>query len=819
MKQFLFLAFLLSSFFSAGQENDPYFYPFKEADGWGVKRANGQELFPERYDAISISSNVYTPYKNRIRVKKNGKWGVVDSFGVELIPVEYPSIEIDEFGYDIGTNNDYLNGTRGFLSLNGDTLVPFDNAFYSTLDIGGRGDFLILALKSARDEGSAIYSSDGIRRTDYDFADVIGIDSLQMMKSVNNIPQYYFGVHSLKTDKYGVYDGVNKRIVVEPIYDYVCVSWCALSKNPQLHPGPVAYTGTTPVFHMQTGDDMRLINTRGDIIFSSNDVVGWDEKKKYYVNENGDAREVLGEHATNYSGNDDPPYVMKDSEGYFFVDSTGTSLLDDKRFLGIVKYNHSSDKRREANLFVVSNEYYQKSILDHSLNERIPPKYVSVDFYKRNLICKKGDNTYDFYDSLLVLLDYDPSEESDEVIREQNYFFTEVIENPSKGLLYGIKSKENEVLIPPKYFRSEFVGKYKTRSDSSFYILSNGESVDVFSERLELLMHFEADNYSFYEPWTPGGRSFLRLAKQNKFGLYDLSAKEWLFQDKPCISIDSILLHKQRKDGLILSSRIEWYKNEPYFWVYDQLSGWNLYDMQGNLYLKWKRQSSVPPKIVYREGEFTFAMQQIERQDELVCYLANHEGNEWIESRRLIGYHFVPELDRVFLSFPGRENTHLVLDNHLNVLGEINGTIRTYPNRAMYIHLDLEDSICRYVYDGGEVVMEDATWINNRGKGIYNISTTNGNFLITQYSNGFTKRYLREPDDFTKEVIGCMIEDAPGNRRYDFYNFFGELLFENYRYRERYRSRGMGGYMIIDNEDEELWLTHDGTVFHRNKLE
>lgn len=770
-----------------------------------MKRADGIALFTERYDSILISN--YLPYKNRIRVQENGKWGVVDSAGKVKIPLIYSFIENDEFGYDVGDNESWLNSTAGFLGFNGDTIVPFEHAFYSTLEIGNQGDFLVIALKDKGQDENAIYSSDGIRRTEYEFDEVIAIDSVRFFKSIDGIPSYYFALHSLKKDKCGVYDGLNKRIVVPPIYDYVCSGWCALSENPLFHPGPIAYTGTTPIFHMQLGDEYRLINIHGEIIFSSKQVSGFDDSKKYYVNENGIAKKVVGT-CSETDDNLAPPYVMKDEAGYFLVDRDGNPQLASKRYPYIAKFNHSKLKEQEFNRYSLEDEYHLKSMLDHTLKERIPPNYVSISFLENNIACKRGDGNFDFYDSTYMKLDYDPRI----FMPTHSFLYYE-------NYQYGIKSKDSVVLVPPKYLLHEEISKWDTDSDTLFHILSDlSTSVDLYNERFEKIRHFDADYFQFFNRYEAWKRTLLFLIKKDQFSVLDLESDEWLIKDVLCIPSDSIDSYRIANPNWNLSPRFEYYGTDLFFWVYNLETGWNLFNEEGNKVLSWNRRTEHHPKILFMDNAMTFVNQECELDGKRVSYFANDIGEELFIEDDLYDFRFVPEMNRVFISFLSNLNFSHVYDSHFNFVEDINGTVYSLKNEPFYIHLDRSARRCEIVTLDEIHVLNDAVSVNAFGEGIYSIRADSAYYLVTKYSQTPLKRYKVNPFEITKKVLGCRSKGDWDSRVLDFYDLQGKLLFENYE-RVYYRSFiYIKDFFIIKNDDEELWLTENGVVYHRNAL-
>lgn len=810
MKYCLLFILTFFSFISLGQENEFHFYPFKDSRGWGVKRADGIALFPARYDSILISN--YLPYKNRIRVQENGKWGIVDSAGKVKIPLIYSFIENDEFGYDVGDNESWLNSTAGFLGFNGDTIVPFEHAFYSTLEIGNQGDFLVIALKDKGRDMNAIYSSDGIRRTEYEFDEVIGIDSVRFFKSIDGIPSYYFGLHSLKNDKCGVYDGLNKRIVVPPIYDYVCSGWCALSENPLFHPGPIAYTGTTPIFHMQLGDEYRLINVQGEVIFLSKQVSGFDDTKKYYVNEKGEAREVVGK-CPESDDNFAPPYVMKDDAGYFLVDRDGNPQLGSKRYPYIAKFNHSKLKEQEFNRYSLEDEYHLKSMLDHTLKERIPPNYLSISFYGNTLVCRKGTGEFDFYDSTFVKLENDPRIQ----LPKHNFFYEESVEHGTAR--YGVRSKDSVVLTPAIYRLKKYVSKWETESDTGFYILTDPSgALALFNEEIEKVMHFDADSYRFYSRFYANRRVLLVLMNKTELSIFELETKDWLMKDQLCISQDSINKLRLTNQHVNLGPKLEIFAGQLFFWIYNLETGWNLFNEEGRKLLQWNRKTASEPSIIFMNDSVIFALQRISDDDGQRIYFVNNQGDELAVQDELFDVRFVPEMNRVFLSFRSKHKYYNVYDNEFNFVEEINGSVYSLKDEPFYIHFDRKAHTCEVVTKQGIQVLTDAVNVSSVGEGIFTIGADSTNYLVTQFSYDSLKRYWNEPSEVTKMVLSCPKEGFIENRKLDFYDLQGKLLFENYELAHYRWFFHRDDFFIIKNDDEELWLTENGVVYHRNPL-
>ncbi|MFT5820549.1 MAG: hypothetical protein ACI8ZM_001792 [Crocinitomix sp.] len=388
MKLIWIIFFLLFTSIGFTQAWDIDFYPFKDANGWSLKHANGERVLNEYYDSLILSNN------NRIQVKRNDFWAIIDSTGNVLIPFQYHFLKLDAFGYFFYPQEKLPSNKHGFLSLQGDTLIPLVEHSLFTCGIANKTDFLFMAYDKY--SNTAIYSSDGIQRTGFDYSEILEIDSTRFLKSSPHNSAFYFALETI--DKgYGVYDALGKKIVVPPIYDDVCVSWCFLSYNPHIRSGPLIYMGKDPVFIMNKDDHPHVIRANGELFYQNDTISLSNSKNRYYLFENGETR--LDTINCTEKKDDQPPYIFRNEQGDYLVDFEGNPIAKEKIYHEVI--TKVFDKEKERLYFEVTDQD-SVGLMNEFGRMKIPQIYTSVELIESKDVnyfrAKKGKKQFDLYD-------------------------------------------------------------------------------------------------------------------------------------------------------------------------------------------------------------------------------------------------------------------------------------------------------------------------------------------------------------------------------------------------------------------------------------
>ena len=311
---------LLISFVSLGQIHNN-FRPFKDADGWGVKRITGEELFSERFDSISPSLFIGI---NQIKFEQDGKWGVVDTTGKIVLPARYGNILSDPFGYRIFTGEAIIS-PQGFINKEGDTLVePKYLDVWSETVVPEKEFVLIVTPFGSDDLIYGMYSSEGKQVLDCIYSEIAPIDSSQHIFHQDVEGTHHFALLDAKGEKAGVYSTVYDKIVVPVIYDDVCYTWCSEGGFSNIHKqeGDIVYTGERPFFKVKKDGKYVFLKDDGTLIFDS----GMSTRSgKFYLNSIGELSPYVGK-CVEFDFNAKPPFIMKENGMYFLVDQYGVPI-------------------------------------------------------------------------------------------------------------------------------------------------------------------------------------------------------------------------------------------------------------------------------------------------------------------------------------------------------------------------------------------------------------------------------------------------------------------------------------------------------------
>ena len=696
---FLFFLFTIP-FLCYSQKKDYWFYQYKNENGWGIKYNNGEKLFEETFDSLD------THYKSRIRARKGNDWGVIDSLGHEIIPFEYNRIHIDEFGYIVQSKSG-----SAFLSLKGDTLVPFGEYFFFSKAIGEKGDFLILV--SYDGNIHAIYSSDGVQRTDFKYLNVVGIDSAAIMKSPKTNP-YYFALESIEK-KYGIYDGINKKIVVEPECDDACISWCRVIQNPHFRNSPILYTGNSPFFQMVKDDQPIIIKHTGEILFESDSISNSDFKRRYYLSDDGSMSLVEGKCVEKkvYP----PPYVMQDENGYFLVNKDGSYFEKTKIYHDLISKIRCEVSLEESIYFIITDSN-KVGLMNTSGEWLLKQEYEHIDH-------SKEDETYYFK----VLKKNEEPIYYDQEFKE---FSSKLgITNPlphvyKKDTLFGVMDVDSTWLIPAIYKSLEILekGSYhggKNKKIIKGYLFGSEQGfVDLFDKNFEKIERFEAkefltahgismiDNYDKY----------LFLYNEQTMSLYDFDNKRYVINEKRFRP----LFKENHVDNQII-------KGSKYFYVKDFSNNLHVIDSMGkSIFISpLKSELNVIPSL-------------IEAGDFLVLKKTYHD-----EDRKLVSLHFQSETGKTldldsnevgeyfdlfyhektqtfFMSTHSKAKTRLLYDKNFNLLDTLEEKEKIKIYEEFYI-LSNNELNCTKVFPYQDSVALTLSYKNfyrlEHGSGVY----------------------------------------------------------------------------------------------------
>lgn len=792
---FLFFLFTIP-LLCYSQKKDYWFYQYKNENGWGIKYNNGEKLFEKTFDSL------FTTYKSRILAKKDDYWGVIDSLGNELIPFKYSEIDIDEFGYNVGRMRNI-----GFLSLKGDTLVPFDDQFIYSIAIGEKGDFLLLVSNDS--DINAIYSSDGVQRTDFEYLQVTGIDSAAFFKSPTIHP-YYFGLESVEK-KYGVYDGINKKIVVQPEYYDVCVSWCGIAENPHLRKSSILYVGEDPFFMMEKDGRPVVIKNDGEILFESDSISNVDFKTRYYLFDNGSLSQVEGKcvEKRDYP----PPYVMQDEKGYFLVNKDGSYFEKTKVYHDLISKINYELNSKETIFFIVTDNN-KVGLMNDSGEWILKPEYEHIAYYKDNrtdyLEVRKKNEKTKYYSKEFQVISSEP---------RKPYLLPNV---HKKDTLFGVMDVDSTWLIPAIYKSLEILykqsyhdGKYKNIIKGYLFEGEQG-FVDLFDNNFEKIERFEASEFltSNGVNIISDNYQYLFLYDEQVLSLFDFDNKRYVIKEKPFKPL------RQFKDA---NSQV--IKGDIYFYLRDFSDNLHVIDSMGKTIFisPLKSELDVSPSLIKAGDLLVLKKIYYDKDRKLVSvHYQSSTGKTIDKNKSEIGenyYHFYHEKTQTFFFKTHYKSKIIeVYDRHFNLLNTLEGEVKLYED--FYILSNKEQDLAK-VYTSQDSV---ALTLKNKyfdrlehGSGVYSKLDTSY-ILLNEFTLLSPLKYYPHPPYYLdkKGLIMMLKNYYERPYKYDVFHPSGKLILEDYEFTKRSRSYSGKNYFVFENEVEEIWLTEEGIIYHKN---
>lgn len=791
-KSILFYLLIFTSIPAYSQQGDYAFYHYKDPDGWGLKYSNGEKLFENNYDSLIV----FPYYKNRIRVKKNDYWGVIDSMGTELIPSRYAYIENDPFGYraySYYSNNLVISA---YLSMNGDTVVPFGPYSVFSRSIGNGSNYFVLLMG---DEGKeAIYSSDGIKRVDFDLLNVWEIDSVPFFQSSVEVPVYYYAIESTD-NKFGVYDGLGKKIVVEPIYDFVCYGWCKDAINPHFREGSVLYTGDNRVFVMVKDDHPVVIRKNGDILFSSDTISYSKTKAKYYLSEEGKLTRVEGKCMENKDF--PPPYIMKDDKGYFLVNKDGSYFEGTKEYHDLITKDQCAERYGSVYLAVTDNG--KLGLMDLTGKWLLRQKYESCECNRRNkkspyFILKEG-GVYKYFDPEFNELPYAPGT---------------VKELPSilmKDSLYGVMDVDSSWLIKPEYTSHSFILDARIRKVMGYVFQKKGEYIDLYDTIFHKTHRFKTKEYLVKGNFYINDQQYLFLYDEKQVSIYDLPGEKWIIKEQPF--------------GIWPGGAVQQLDSSIYFYLVDNSDNLYILDTSGQQLFKTSVKSewkiiptlvSYPDELILRKTYFNKDnyVEKMEFQNRAGKLIEINDGT-YSRDYSLM-YH--PKSKTYLLRAVYRGTEIKVYNKDLDLVRTTNEHLKTFD--SFYATFD-KDKKEYHIYTAPDTIALTlkTDWIAKTKYGSSaRANTDSGHVLLNEYTLKAPLRYYRSTAIYLGKkgmIIMRRFGEKEDDNRYDLFAPSGELLLENYEFASKSRSTLGPEYFVFENEKEQIWLTDEAIIYHR----
>lgn len=782
---------LLTTLYSKAQKDQYDFYPYQNDNGWGLMYRNGEKLFEDTYDQL------ITYDKNRIRVIKNGLWGVIDSTGKVLIPTKYAHIENDQFGYRVFSHysDDLVIG--GFLSMTGDTIIPFGPYSAFTREIGNNEDFLLLLMDDERIE--AIYSSDGVQRTGFDFENVYEIDSLKFMKSSAGKPTYYFALET--TDKkYGVYGGLEKRIIVEPIYDYVCFGWCSEPLNPHFRSGPVIYTGSTPAFTMVKDDHPVVIKKNGELLFETDTINVSKFHTRYYLSEMGDLTTVEGKCVEHLDL--PPPYVMKDDKGFFMLNKDGSYFEGEKIYHDeIVKGRCLKD--RTGPMVIIIKDHGKAGLMDSVGHWVFEQKYEYVSCPNWNntayYMLKESGKDPVFYNLQLNRLEHAPG-----TVRKPPYI-------AKHNGFYGVLGEDSIWLVKPQYNSFSNRMDRQVRGLKGYIFQKENEGIELLDTTYKVTHHFETKNYLLKGNYYINDQEYLILYDSSKVSIYDLENENWIIKDKPY--------------QIWLGGTTQQLDSTIYFFLQDKDKNLYVLDTMGetifttsfkdfyNIAAKLERHSE---KLILRTTYYN------EDNGVVLIKFQNEEGaniditDGANDGETYLSYH-APTHTFIVGNVYAKRPTY-VFDSSFNFVRRTMDRIVTHD--SFYTISNGRDQIEYPIYISPDSILFTikTSWINRmRDSRSTYAYTDSGYVLLNAYTIVRPLNYYHSDPIYLDKSGLFIMRTTPLDpiSKYDVFLPSGELIFEDVEFVSQAKQFYDPKYYVFEKDGEQYWLTKDGFTYYK----
>ena len=779
---------------SDAQLNDFTFYPFKDDSGWSLKYVNGDRLFEEYYDSILVRD------KNKIRVRKGEFWGVIDSTGKQLISFNYNFIKNDEYGYIAYEQYSFLSSIQGFLSFQEDTIVPFGRYSIFTHRIGEGIDYLLTLVND--DQEQAVFSSDGIQRTSFNYSNIVGIDSAKLFRLGMDYNTHYFALETL-SKTYGIYNAVEKKIVAEPIYDDVCFSSCYQAINPHKYLGPIVYTGKAPVFIMSKKDHPVVIKTTGEIIYESDTLSYSKYKQRYYLSENGLITSVEGECVDRQDL--PPPYVMKEEGGYFLVNHNGSYYGENKKHHDFISKNLYSEQPEGAIYFQIEDKG-KVGLMNKHGEWKLPQVYDEVTYTRSSeggyFRAKRAEGDYTYFDLSLRKLNTAPG------IKKE---FPRI---SIKDSLYGILSKDSTWLVEPVYNSYDFIFDSNIENITGYIFQKENKYIEIFNKQFEKTNDFKAELYQLVGNYHNNEDKYIFLYENRHLSLYNLGKDKWLF--------------KGESYKMPVNKYINHIDNDIYFVLDDYSNNTRIFDRDGEIVFETqnsKDTTMVSELVTCESSPLILRKYYFNMEKEIIkIQYQNSNGN-------IINVNEGNNSKNYYLTYNNVANVYLLISTRSTSIQEIkvyDSDFKLkriveghYKSHGRFYSVRNNTKQCSF-YGANDSLLKilECNWL-------YKIENSSSIYMIDEgvsvLINDFTLRedlkyYRGSPVSIgRKGVFMVHLLDDETHRLVDVYGADGTLVLKGYSLKFSGRQFQNSKYYVFENDRQEVWLTENGVKYHLNE--
>lgn len=761
---------------------------YKDASGWGLKWSSGKTVFPGHYDSIDVLS------KDLIKVQKDGLWGIINPSEKIVIPLHYEQLNQDQFGYYIKSNDLY-----GYISKKGDTIIEPQEHFLYTYEIGKSGDFLFLATNN--DNKEAIFSSDGQQRTTFNYTTIIAIDSAQVMKTSSGHTNHYFALESVD-EKYGIYDAVNKIIVVEPIYDDVCVTWCYQTHNPHLRFGVLLYTGNDPIFMMSKNNHPVVIRQNGDIFYENDTLSFSNYRKRYYLSQDGKLSEIEGKCKDQFDL--PPPYIMQDDSGYFLINHDGSY------FHGQKEYHEKISKgfylgHKEGPYYYQIEDNGKVGITDSTGKWLLPQSYTDLRFVKSKqyqIFSAKKNGQYCYFD-----LNLNP-------IPEHPGLVIHYPKIKKQGDMYGVLSADSIWLIDPVFTEVYTKITHNSFGPKQYVFQRNDDKVLVYDTTFKLLNEFRGESFTYIQHPIIEDQDYLILNYHEKLSLYDLKTNKWILKNRDLVT--KINGYYQHIDST------------SYFFLRDEKNNLVVIDEKGEAVLTTtdSKKYNVTLQALKFGPHIVFKKSFYDENSDIhsVEFIINDKHSIAVDKDDNSSNYYLTYIDLsdifILASVYDLEKEQFIYDSSFHLIRKEVGLFRNY--NTYYCFQDFEKNECRfYGINDSLLKTTECNWIQK-------VEFTNCIYLsqkekITLVNENMLYTSLREYRDRPmllgrKGLFMVLLLNDESYRKVDVLNANGEVIIHDCRYVKSSSQFEEPKYFVFQTDPEELWLTEEGIIYHRNKL-
>lgn len=798
MRTLFFLVFACSlAYHSQAQRSG--FYPFKDSEGWGIARSNGVQLSTQRYDSI-IPPRFY--HLNSIKVAMNGNWGVIDSLGNEVVPLLYDDISIGSFGFEVKRN-----GKSGFRNLKGKLIVPVE---FNWVAIFGmiNGDFYLQCYKD-REGGvlpMAIWTSDGIQRTGYDYEGSYNIEPALFNFMNMHKNDRFIELESLD-GKVGVFDLEQKKVVIPVTYPMETTFHAQVEfyANGIYN---ITYTGTDTILHVVEEGAHSLFKLDGNQFFSTRDLNFFNLRKEYYVDENGKHKIIDGKvMEPNHLA--PTPHIVYSNGVYHLIDRNG-ERINSENYTSLSRLVVQIDKDEHFFFLVQRSPKDSIGLYDANFKRIIPHKYSQIkwDIYKQRFEAKPNRGPRHFYSMTGEDLTGKPSFDSKAYI-----FSNGKINSDSR---YGLVQDDGTVLVDTLYSRSRQFSHYETGFDGGLLQLYNNELTDCYfyDVKRSALHHFEGKLIWFVKSDQDMDNAAVIVLHEKSFDVFSLSKQKYLIKDQQIFANKKVISGDTSR---YFSPQKHMIDDEVYWSVGRQNYGWNLFDSKGTLLEFWEDDLPTMKLLHYSNSAYCVHFSPLSNAGN--SYVKNQTGDT-LEIRKQEVFEYYSKLGVYYWYGAYERRGSAIYGTDFNRLGRFSSI--TFMGDFLYGR-SVDSERILFFNENHETFLSlpANVYIKRLGDGCVEASVGSQQSIITSETTQDKRiSYPRIYEYSNNLIFAIQNYDVPYST--DIYTKEGEILMEHcdvvYRHYDFLPYQNDYKYFAVQKDGVEYWMTEKGEVYFSRKL-